>query len=92
MKYLKTYEKFSEYIEYEVGDYVRTYYHMNRNNNKLFKILLKTYIENPNRIAYSAIDVYGVKHHLKMKDIKRKMNKKEIEQFELLSSEIKYNL
>ena len=85
--------KIFENIEYNIDDYVRTHYNINKNDNKFFKIINKTVIHRPkNKNAYSAEDIYGVRHHLTDNDIERKMTQKEIENFEIYKNRIKYNL
>lgn len=91
MKHLKKFETNESY--FKIGDYVRTHYNINIDDNKFFKIMSINVINRiKNKNAYSAEDIYGNRHHLNDDNIKRKMTKKEINEFEINKNRIKYNL
>ncbi len=88
MKYIKTQEVFETY---DSGDYVKTNYYINSCNK--FKILEKsTYVKLFIDEKYKCLNVYGNECWLNKCDIKRKLTKQEIKNFEIKQSSIKYNI
>lgn len=95
MKHVKTYESNENF---EIGDYVTTHYYLNNGNGlvKNFVIINKQKIQQFGPIGpnyeYKVEDENCGQLYINNVDIKRKMNKREIEKFELNHEINKYNL
>lgn len=96
MRYIKLYE---ESKKYDVGDYIRTeYYFSSISYNVIcneFKIIDKKPKANDGKKSqkeYKIVDIYGKIFWINNVDIKRKLNKKEIQKFELEKTTNQYNI